>query len=94
MKTVVLELMVAVVRLLPWVAVGDKIAEMEEVVTVNEVTVIDERIVVAVDEREDAIVDEAKVGAVNVNPLIEGVGSDNPALDGSTIVIKCCMGIV
>lgn len=93
MKTCTLELVVAVVRLLPWVAVGDTIGEIEEVVAVSEVTVIDERMVGAVDEREDATVDGAKVGAVNVNPLTEGVGSDNPALDGSTVVIGCCVGV-
>jgi len=47
---------------------------------VSEVTVIDVTTVPAADETEDAAVDTAKVGAVNVNPLTEGVGREKPAL--------------
>jgi hypothetical protein len=79
-KTVILELAVAVVGLLFWVAVAETIGKTEEVDTASEVTVIDETAVPAVDETEDATV-AGKVGAVNVIPLTEGIGSDNPALE-------------
>lgn len=87
-----MELEVAVARLLARVAVVDTIDEIAEVVTVTDITAIDETIVAAADERE-AAVDEAKLIAVNVYPLTEGVGTDNPKLDGTTAVIKCYIEI-
>lgn len=87
--------------LLDW-AIVDTTVETAEVATIDEAEAVasDAREVAAADETETGdeneviAVDEAKVIAVNVNPLTEGVGSDSPMLDRTTVIIKCCMEIV